>query len=295
MNLFLTGANISPLNGGISQTDVSKSLGGYISNSPVPNGQMNTLFSEVSLKGLNDGISEVLGLGLVNDSDYEAPTTIKIVTPEKSVCKFEISAIETQDGSMERLPNKYSEPIHSSFYDATFNRAQVVATIEQYGQKDERITFNPFGITATCKYACWNGTFKAIKKVFERTNYEIIRYSEKTFIIQSKDETVVTPVTCNITSTGNCKIKFLSEFENNKTGEVSLGTLQPGQMVGLWIKRTIKSKFRKNEQLLEDKEIGHIEPLEETAELVITYTENNPFGEGVPMIDENSNAVMVKE
>ncbi len=295
MNLFLTGSTISPLNGGISQTDVSKSLGGYISNSPVPNGQLNALFGEVSLKSVNDNISEILGLGLVNDSDYEATTTVKIVMPEKSVCKFEIAAVETEDGSMERLPNRFSEPVHSQFYDATFNRAQVLAEIKQFGAIGERITLNPFGVTAVCKFACWEGTFKAIKKAFQNNNnYELIRYSERKFIIRSKTEDIVTPTTCTISNTGNSQIEFFSDFENNRTGEVSLGTLAPGQMIGLWIKRTVKNKTKSNKRLLIDKATGYIEPTEEIAELVINYTDGS--GESViPMVDEISGIVMVKE
>ena len=50
MMLYLTGATASLNKGGVAQDDPMKSLGGYISLSPVPNGAINTLFDYISIK-----------------------------------------------------------------------------------------------------------------------------------------------------------------------------------------------------------------------------------------------------
>ena len=55
MMLYLTGAASSLANSSEApQTDVSKSLGGYISSSVVPNGNINALFDMISLMTLKN-------------------------------------------------------------------------------------------------------------------------------------------------------------------------------------------------------------------------------------------------
>ena len=61
MMLYLTGASSSLAHsGGTPQDDPMKSLGGYVSNSPVPNAALNTLFDFVSLRSIKDKTKETI-------------------------------------------------------------------------------------------------------------------------------------------------------------------------------------------------------------------------------------------
>lgn len=270
MNLYLTGSTVSPATGGAPQTDVSKSLGGFISNSPVPNGQLNALFSDVSTKGKNDPQPEYLGLGLVNDSTEAVDATIYLVVPPKSSCDWAI-AVVASDGSMERLPNRYSTPLHAEFHNVDWVRAYTVARIEQCGGKGEQLTFSPFGVVATVHEPTIEGTYRAIYRAFKNSGYDIVRRSTRTFVITNKTDDRVETQPCNVTSTGAARVQFLKPLANGDTNDAMLGTIEPGAMLGVWIQRTPRANFRSNEQLLLDKKVGYIEPTEEEAELVIDY------------------------
>ena len=92
---YLTGAQSSlKKSNEVTQTDVMKSLGGYISSSPVPNNMINTLFDMVSLKTIKDKSQETICIGLINKLEKTvSDVTLKIVTPQEAICNFKIGAV----------------------------------------------------------------------------------------------------------------------------------------------------------------------------------------------------------
>lgn len=122
MMLYLTGAPYSiERTSDNPQTDPSKSLGGFLSSTPVPSGVLNSLFGEVTIEDMTKGKSEVIALGLINEFDRDVKNVnIEIECKEDSVCRFEISAVSmSKDKKMESVSDRRQEPLISDFYDVT--------------------------------------------------------------------------------------------------------------------------------------------------------------------------------
>lgn len=277
MMLYLTGATASQTSSEVTQDDPMKSLGGYISNSPVPNGAINALFDLVSMKTIKDKAKECVAIGLVNKFDVPvADISAKIISDRNNVCGFKIAAVATDDKlCMEHINNRYSEPMNAEFYDVTFYRASVYVEIVSPGIVDEEIVFDPFDVTAVVKEAGIEGTYKAIEEAFSKTvEYRVIRLSENKFRIESNDdEAVETPLKCSFISTENANFKFLGDFKNEQNNEVYLAELlQPNQGIGIWIQREILDVAeRDNDELIKDFDENKKLDTVEGIELAINY------------------------
>ena len=95
MMLYLTGAldslTKSPDN---PQTDANKSLGGYVSSTPVPNGAMNVLFDLISQTTLAEKPKETIALGLINKFDKAVNNvTLKMVVGNEYDASFKVAAV----------------------------------------------------------------------------------------------------------------------------------------------------------------------------------------------------------
>ena len=122
MMLYLTGAQQSVVdsNWQSPQTEVSKSLGGYVSSTQVPNNALNSLFDLLSMQTLRQRTSETLGFALVNKFSVPVKNvTVKIVQEEDALAKFRIAVVPLSDKFyMEHINNRYSEPMQADWYDA---------------------------------------------------------------------------------------------------------------------------------------------------------------------------------
>lgn len=277
MMLYLTGASSSSKNNEAPQDDAMKSLGGYISSSPVPNAALNTLFDLVSIKTIKEKNKETIAIGLVNKFDIPvSDVSLKIVSEQDNICDFRVAATSVdKNHCMEHISNRYAEPINAKFYNATFFRGSVDVEIITPGVKGEEIVFDPFGVTALVGISGIEGTFNAIAKAFSASEeYRVKRLTERTFRIERKDDiTIDAPFACSFISTENSKFNFFGKFCNVKNGEVILtDKLLPNEAIGIWIQRTITDLIEKtNEELLQDyMDKREVETLEEV-ELVINY------------------------
>lgn len=275
--LYLTGAAASVVSSEVHQDDPMKSLGGYISATPVPNGAINSLFDLVSMKTIKDKTKETIAIGLVNKfNEAVADISAKIVVDKKDVCKFKIAAVAVDDKlCMEHINNRYAEPINAEFYDVTFYRASVDVEILHPGIIGEDISFEPFDVIATIKEEGIDGTYKAIESAFSKSElYNVIRLSEKTFRIECKDDkTLDEPLICSFISTDKADLKFLGDFKNEKNNEVFIAEmLQPNQAIGIWIQREVANTAEKsNEELIDDYNESRKSETVEEVELIINY------------------------
>ena len=128
--IYLTGAQ-APLtkSGGASpQSDVNKSLGGYVSSTPVPNGALNVVFDLISSYTLDKRTPETLAFALINKFDKPVKDVeLKLVTDEGNLAMFKIAAVavDSETMAMEHIANRYEQPINAQFHDASFYRAAV--------------------------------------------------------------------------------------------------------------------------------------------------------------------------
>lgn len=280
MMLYLTGANYSlsksPNN---PQQDVNKSLGGYVSSTPVPNSALNVIFDLISEYTEEKKLRETIALGLINKFDREISNVeIKIITEDFNKAEWRIAVVPLDSSySMEQIANRYQEPILGDFYNVDFRRAYVDFEIRQYASEGEEILFTPFGVQVEVKESGIEGTWKAIEEAFSNnTDYRVIRLSENRIRFEKQDDNVVTDaISCSYVATEGFSGEFEGKLENrvNNTSLIS-DRILPGQGLGIWIQRNIKNNLqRSNEQILEDYKNKVVRREREEVELVITYDE----------------------
>lgn len=102
------------------QTDPGKSLGGYLSNTPVLNGSLNNLFPIVSNQALNLLPFEVRMLGIKNDSLITYSTiSFTFTIPSDSIFKYSFGisspTVDACGDLYEVLQSSKSLPYYSSF------------------------------------------------------------------------------------------------------------------------------------------------------------------------------------
>lgn len=289
MMIYLTGANTSLAKSSeAAQTDPAKSLGGYISSTPVPNGELNVLFDLISSFTLEKKKKETIALALVNKLDQAVNNvTLKVVVGNENLATFRVAAVKPDSSlAMEHIANRYAEPLAADFYSADFQRASVDIEITNPASVGEEIVLYPFNVIVGVEESGIEGTWNAFENAFSNDEtYDVVRISENRFRVLRKDERVLPePLTCSYVSTEGFSCNFLGKFTNGAVGEVTIidedSQLNPGEAIGLWIQRDLKKyKYPTNQQLIEDYKNKVIKEIIETAELVISYnilnSENN--------------------
>lgn len=281
MILYLTGANTSLRKSNEApQTDTAKSLGGYVSSTPVPSGELNALFDLISAYTLEKKPRETIAVALMNKLTQPIKdVTLKIVVEKDNIATFKVAAVALSESlSMEHIANRYAEPMAAKFHKVDFQRASVDIEILNPASIGEEIALMPFDIQFEVEESGIEGTWNAFENAFSNDdNYEIKRLSEKVFRIVRRDESVVSePITCFYVTTRGFNATFLGELKNGVTNEAVLldgeDVLLPESGIGIWIQRDLKSyKYPSNERLIEDFK-NRVEKQEiETAELVISY------------------------
>ena len=281
MMIYLTGANTSLAKSSeAAQTDPAKSLGGYISSTPVPNGELNVLFDLISSFTLEKKKKETIALALVNKLDQAVNNvTLKVVVGNENLATFRVAAVKPDSSlAMEHIANRYAEPMAADFYSADFQRASVDIEITNSASAGEEIALYPFNVVAVVEESGIEGTWNAFENAFSNDEtYDVVRISENRFRVIRKDESVLPePLTCSYVATEAFSCNFLSKFTNGAVGEVTIidedSQLNPGEAIGLWIQRDLKKyKYPTNQQLIEDYKNKVIKETIETAELVISY------------------------
>lgn len=281
MMIYLTGADSSLVKStDAPQTDTAKSLGGYVSSTPVPNGELNALFDLISAYTLEKKQKETIALALVNKfTEAVTDVTLKIVVDKDNLATFRIAAVDLDSSmAMEHIPNRYAEPMAAEFHNANFQRASVDIEITNPASIGEEIALYPFDVSFEVTESGIEGTWNAFESAFSNDSiYEVIRVSEKVFRIVRRDETVITtPKDCSYIATAGFSAQFKGKLKNDATNKVTLvertSSLAPNKGIGLWIQRDLKSyKYPTNEQLIEDfkNKVKNVDT--EVAEIIISY------------------------
>lgn len=276
--LFLTGASSSLANsGGTPQDDPMKSLGGYVSNSPVPNGALNTLFDFVSLRSIKDKTKETIGIALVNKFDKPvSDISLKIVSGQDNVCSFKIAAVSLDENyCMEHISNRYSQPIMAEFYDATFNPGSVDVEIIRLPIPGEEVDFSPFDVMVQFSNSNYDDAINDIIKAFSKTNYyRVKRLSERAFRIErTDDKSIDEPFECSFLTSDNAEFKFNDLFKNFSNNEVIISErIEPNGGIGIWLQREVLSANEKSDsEIISDYDKKIAKDTIEEIELAINY------------------------
>ena len=282
MMIYLTGAQ-APLtkSGGASpQSDVNKSLGGYVSSTPVPNGALNVVFDLISSYTLEKRTPETLAFALINKFDKPVKDVeLKLVTDEGNLAMFKIAAVsvDSETMAMEHIANRYEQPINAEFHDASFYRAAVDVRIVTPAVKGEEIVFYPMNVVVEAKESGLEGTWEAICDAFDDDDtYQAKRLTADTFRIERRDETVLSePLPCSFISTEGSSFTFDGELRNKANNTVLLSDeLAAGACIGIWVQRRIKrTNGLSNEEILKNYKDKFNYPTIEEVDLVINYNE----------------------
>lgn len=284
MMLFLTGASSSLANsGGMPQDDPMKSLGGYVSISPVPNAALNSLFDLVSLKSVKEKTKETIAIALINKlSKPVSDVNLKIVSGQDSVCSFKIAAVSLDENyCMEHINNRYSQPIMAEFYDATFNPGSVDVEITRLPIPGEEVNFSPFDVMVQFSKSNYDDAINDVIKAFNKTNnYRVKRLSEKVFRIErTDDKRIDEPFECSFLSSDNAEFKFNGLFKNFSNNEVIISErIEPNEGIGIWLQREVLSTNEKSDfEMISDYDKKITKDTIEEIELAINYNivENN--------------------
>ncbi len=106
----------------VSQTDPSKSLGGFISSSIIPNDYLGNIFSEADKRSIDEKRIEVRCIAIHNNTASAITSnTLEIVLDDDSICNYRIGfqAVGEDD-----CDNKYFEQVINSQalpYEVTFS------------------------------------------------------------------------------------------------------------------------------------------------------------------------------
>ncbi len=281
MMLYLTGAQASLARSQDNpQTDVNKSLGGYVSSSPVPNNALNVLFDLISSYTMEKKQTETIAIALINQFEYPVENVeLKIIPEINSISTFKVAAVNVgKNFVMEQIANRYQEPIGATFFDATFFRAAVELEIIVPATAGEQIVLYPFNTIVNVTEGGIEGTWQAFEKAFAESNeYTVKRLSANHFCIQRRDESVVEPLECSFIATEIFTAKFLGKFENKTNNVVLLkDIMQPKEAIGIWIQRQIKNNvYDRNEELIKQYIEKQVKENIEQIELIVNYSSLN--------------------
>lgn len=278
MMLYLTGAQASlKRSQDNSQTDVNKSLGGYVSSSPVPNNALNVLFDLLSAYTLEKRQKETIAIGLINQFNYPVKDVeLKIVTNDSNEAIFKVAAVSVgADYQMEQIANRYQEPLNAEFFDASFYRAAVELEVKTPAVEGEEIILYPFNILINVLEGGIEGTWKSFEEAFSNDEtYAVKRVTENRFRIERRDETtLLVPLDCSYIASDNFTAEFLGKFENKADNSVLIKEIfNPKEAVGIWIQRQPKkNKYASNEELINEYLQKQIREDLEKVELIISY------------------------
>ena len=276
--LYLTGADASLAKSSEQpQSDVSKSLGGYISSTPVPNAALNNIFDLVSSYSIEKGQKETLAIGLINQFDKEVKNVeLKIVTDIDVEATYKIAAVSCSNYQMEQIANRYQEPMLADFYDASFYRAGVNIKVNQYASLGEEIALYPFNVNVIVKETGIEGTWNAFEEAFSNNEiYSIKRISDLTYRIERNDELVLdTPLTCSYLTTEGFTASFDGNLRNLKNNTVLISnSILPKGAIGLWIQRiiSVKKDYTSDDVLVKEYIDKYIKQDTEQVEIIINY------------------------
>lgn len=98
------------------QPDYEKSLGGFVSSSPVPNGGINSIFSNISQLTLEEGAVETRAIFLKNTTGVALNLNLWLEYLADTGMKFEVAFVEpNEQGGMEAIITSKHIPYNAAF------------------------------------------------------------------------------------------------------------------------------------------------------------------------------------
>lgn len=245
MVLLFSGANHKDS----MQREAKKSLGGYISSTPVPNKKLNSLFSEISSYDLSDeGGFEVIAIFLKNDSkepmiNIEIESfSQRVLGDDLNLCDFEFSISElSEKGGIELIGSPQEEPYYVNWFKCESSYEDCIIELKHQGNVGEE--FFIFDLEGKFEGFTFEDSIRDILKVLNDSGEFIATNIKSGFIHIIRKEHVITNANSNFVSSGDARIKEDVNLSNGKDGKVIIyDELLPNDSLGIWIKRTVNGR-----------------------------------------------------
>jgi hypothetical protein len=282
LQLFYTGATAP----GAAQLDAGRSLGGYVSATPLADDELNNLFGDITPLGMQYAGPETYGLALRNLGPLDA-TGLKIgyVYPRKASVKLEVAAVALYEDScgkptMQPLTTRRSRPQGAEFHELEMRRATATLELEVGFAKGDYVHLLVDGIALTPAIAVnydmdlkEAATYLAQQVNMFSQEYEALVVADKPHCVELERNTpgpFTGVLELDTDGTGYADSVVFAEGLDNSA---SLGDLAKKEVVGLWFRRTLLPAAN---QLIPAKELELL-PLgnrhREDLEIFISYDE----------------------
>jgi hypothetical protein len=246
MELLLSGAR----HANAEQRDVSASTGGYISVTPVPNGRLNALFDDIGCYEQHKQTQTTLAFFLRNNSD----STVNNVVLQQihqtkfgqnvAQAEFSWAAVEPADNVLiERIGNLFEMPYNAEFFQPNCRREDAIVKVLTPGVAGDVLSV--LGVTFTLEGNEIIDVVSAMVDAFENHpdfNVEFksdneVYFQRKALVSTGDSISILTPGTA--TSQPVNLSGFLDE------GVLLIEQMKPGETIGLWCTRKVKSSKEK--------------------------------------------------
>lgn len=245
-----------------AQGNADKSLGGFISSSPVPNGQLNNLFADISTFTIDHNVREVKGLALKNVLGKAVDNvTFKYKYPKGFSSKIEVAfvAVTLDDCNravMEQIANVRSLPVYAEFHEANMVSAFASLKLEIVPQNETLTVYVGLNAIASAVIAFAEGIDEATRKnATIDALVDAINKANKGFIAEKRnvnsepqlyiEKEVGGVFTESLTLTNATGVAYANaaSFEGGEDNSVNIGTLAKDAYIGVWFKKTIRPEY----------------------------------------------------
>lgn len=231
MKLFYSGAK----NLNDPQFTPEKSLGGFLSDTVIPNGRVESVFSSFSNLSAQNLSPEVKGIFLKNTfSSIKKDILVYCVYPEDPKVTIQLAAIKGDE--LEYLRSPQDLPYYADFYDVNVVYSSSLIKVIGSFYATESVSIEGTLIPVP------NGTkeeflINCVKAFQDNITYEAIRTSDDNILLKYRviglfiNTPVITTYYPNVLSF----VPFGGGVDNSK---LIAKTLNPGESIGIWLKRT---------------------------------------------------------
>ncbi len=275
MNLYLTGADNSLIESGNNspQNNPDNSLGGYVSSTLAPSGNLNEMFDLITNFAEEDK-TETFCFCLKNNLTDVTDVKATILTTNRNIGKFKVGVSDIDEILYtEKISNKYHIPQSVVFVEANLYKAFVDVEIVTLGSIGEEFTIMPFDVLGEIKEFSYDGVFDALAKGFKESGglYSVKRLNEKNLRIERVDETVES-FECELITTDGLDLRFSKTFGNEVNQELVIDAdFKADEMKAIWIQRTVEKQTLSDLQVLNNYDNKTVSEKLEEIELIISY------------------------
>lgn len=255
MQLFLSGADLANY-----PSSPSKSLGGWISSSPLRNDDINNLFEDISILDIEQKTKQIKGLFLKNT------TNATISNPNISIktlpgYKIELATVVPGENGtyIEKIENSQQSPIYAQFVGFNVTYSSCILTILTPSVGVENLELLGEDLVTDNSIVTIEDLVDFIVTQFEyNTSYKITKTESNKFKVESLNK-IPTTTLVNLISDGNATSdsqNLSGGVNNSQTINISLDA---NETLGMWLKLTPINPSSKSFNQLYDEELQYRE------------------------------------